>query len=505
MSGQTVAVSHSHPLFIAIFATLALIAFSFTNSYTAAPYIVSELGGSNDIAIYTIAFFGLGSALSIPLGKPLLARLHVRKMLIVCLTAMFFLTYFCSIAPNYPIYLLLRLLLGFAAGPLYTALTFSVSVLIAPEHKTASRLVIVTILTTVPTIAAAFGGVIAYEYSWRWVYYFNLPFFLILIGMHAICFRKIDITFKKTPFDLIGYLFFFIGVAALSTCAFMVQQLDWQRSPLLVALVLVGVPCFLFYVLWSLFHPNPILDLKLLKNPLFSFALFNLAVLFSAYFGTISLLSLWLKLDANYTPYWISTAIGTMAIAGMIPRLLIGGRFANIDPRIPLGIAILFLAISCFHATIFDTEVNFGRIAFSRVIAGFGLTLFLAPLFQMCFDSFPAEKSVDVIEIFQIVRNLAAGFGASFYDILWQRRAVFFHDRLGEKLTVFSQQTHLFFTKMKQLHVAGDPYAQLNSYLDKQASSLALDDCFWLMAWISMGLFIFLILTLKWTKLKRIE
>lgn len=493
-------VSHSSPLFLSLFATLFMIAFSFTNPFMAAPYIVSDLGGSNEISIYNIALFGIGSALSVPLGKTFIARFHLRKVLVYGVLIMAFFTFTCGISPNFPIYLIQRFLLGFAAGPIYPAFTLALSKLLAPELKPRGTSIFVTLLTVVPVVGAAWGGFLAYEYNWRWIDYINIPLFLILaVALHR-SFRGIDISIEKKPFDAVGYLFFFIGVCSLSIAAITAQQLDWYRSPTLVALTLIGTPCFFFFILWSSNVKYPILELKLFANSLFTFAQFNLALLFACYFGMLSLLSLWLKLYVNYTPFWISTALGTMVIAGIFPRFLIEERFGKVDTRWPLAIAIVLLAISCFHTTTFDVEINFGRIAFSRVIAGFGLALFLPPIFQMSFRAHPAEKGIEVIEIFQVTRNLACGLGAALFNIVWQRRESFFHERLGEKLNVFSMQTAQFFAKVKQLRVPGDPNAQLGYFLDRRATSLALDDTFWLMAWILVGLFILLITTIPWTK-----
>lgn len=471
----------------------------------ASPYIVGDLGGSNSISIYAVAFFGIGSALSIPLGKPMLAHGHVRQTLIYCTLAMTVLTFLCGISPNYLIFLICRFLLGFAVGPLYTALNFALSSLISREKKAAALSISITIMTVAPILSACWGGWIAYAFIWQWIYFITVPFLLLLVLMIAVSFKKIDLRLQQVPFDFVGYSFFFVGVLTLSFSAITAQELDWQRSPLFVGLVLIGVPSLVFFVLWSLYHPFPILHLRMLKNPTFTFALLNLALLFSAYFGMITLLSLWLKLYVNYDPYWIGVIVGSMGIAGLMPRFLIEGRLSNIDPRLPLGLAIILLAVSCFYTTTFDTNIDFQRIAFSRVIAGFGLAIFLPPIFQMCFQSFPSTKSVDVIELFQVVRNLSAGLGASAYNILWQRREAFFHERLGESLSTSSISTLQFFSKIKQLKVPGDPNAQLGYYLDRQAISLALDDTFWFMAWVLVGLFIFLILTLRWTKLVHIK
>jgi DHA2 family multidrug resistance protein len=502
MESHATAVSHRHPLFAALFATLALIALNFTSPFMAAPYIVWDLGGDNTISLYTIAVFGLGSALSIPLGKELIAHWHVRGILVNCTLLMALCTFLCGTAYNFNSYLTYRFLCGFAAGPMYSALNYSLRVLAAPEKKAAALSTFITILTVAPVVGAAIGGVIAYEYTWRWAHYLNIPFLIILAGGQYICFEDIDLGMKKSPFDWVAYLFFFIGTTCLSLCAILCQYLDWYRSDWLVALFLIGLPCFIFFILRCIYTEEPLLDLKMCKKPVFAFGLLCLAILFSAYFGMISLLGIWLKIYVNYTPYWIGLTVGTMALAGFIPKFLIGGPLSKIDPRISLGLAILFMTISCFHTTTFNVEIDFWRIAFSRTLAGFSLALFLPPIFRMCFESNPAEKSVDVIELFQVVRNLAAGLGAVVYNIVWQRRQVFFHERLGEQLTASYKGTTQFFTELTQLHQPGNRYSHLAYILDEQSTALGLEDTFWLMAWILVGLFALLLLTLKWTKLE---
>jgi DHA2 family multidrug resistance protein len=214
----------------------------------------------------------------------------------------------------------------------------------------------------------------------------------------------------------------------------------------------------------------------------------------------VILLALWLNLWANYTPEWIGLLIGTMAFAGLFPFFLIEKRFRLVDNRIYLILAIVLLAISCFHTMTFNVEVSFGQIAFSRILAGFGLALFLAPIFRLSFHSLPEDKMLHVLVLFQITRALSSGLGASIYATIWLRRQVFYHDRLGSQITAFSEQTKDFFTNAKQLHLQGEhANAQLDYYLQREATSLALDDCFYLMAWILIGL----LLTFAFTFLLR--
>ncbi|HEX2582766.1 MAG TPA: DHA2 family efflux MFS transporter permease subunit [Chlamydiales bacterium] len=484
------------PLLFGIFTALFIVAFSFTMTSMAAPYIAYDLGGSGEISIYTVVFYGIGSAISIPLGKPLAARLKTGRALLVCLLLETLFTWGAATSPTYAIFICFRFLQGIAGGPFYPLLSHLLVSIVPPEKRLLTTSIFVTILVIVPALATCWGGFIAYEYDWRWIFTFNIPWLLLLVGFLWQKLRDFSAAPEKTAFDGIGYFFYAIGLFSLAVATTLAQQLDWYRSPLLETLTLIGAPCFLFFILWTRLSPHPLLDFDILKKPLFCFSLFYLSLIFSIYFGMITLIPVWLKLYANYTPNWIAAILGGMAFSGFLPSYLIQQKMGKLDCRIPLAIALLCLATASFYTTIFDVEINFGRIAFSRIIGGFGLAFFLPPLFQLAFKNVLDEKMIDHIGIFQIVRNLSAGLGVALYDICLQRRQAFFHERLGEKINSFSQLTKNFLAKAKGSWVPGDPNALLGEALQRRATSLALDDVFWLMSWILVALLLSLGFTL---------
>jgi DHA2 family multidrug resistance protein len=214
----------------------------------------------------------------------------------------------------------------------------------------------------------------------------------------------------------------------------------------------------------------------------------------------VILLALWLTLWVNYTPEWIAILLGTMVLVGFFPMFFINQKIHKMDNRIFLALAIVFLAISCFHTMTFNVEINFGRIASSRFLAGIGLALFLTPISRISFRNAPQENRLDVYNLYQAVRAIGSGLGAAIYTTIWQRRQVFYHDRLGSRLTALSPETQDFFSNAQQFHLHGDvANAQLDYYLQREATSLALDDCFYLMGLI----LIIILLTFSFTLLVR--
>lgn len=380
---------------------------------------------------------------------------------------------------------------GFTSGPFYVVIFTLFNYLLPLEKRGRMRAIILTIFSLGSVIGASWGGWVTYEWHWRWVFYLNVPFLLSLAGFLWFRLKEFDFEqIEKKPFDGIGYLIFFIGVFSLSSALIMGQQLDWFRSNIVITLVSIGVILIPFFILWELHHCNPIVPVRLLKNPVLAFSLFHLGVLYAAYFGMIVLLSLWLKLYVNYTPDWIAVIIGTMAIASIFPWFLIERKWDEYDCRICLGIAILTLAISCFYTTHFNVEINFGRVAYSRILAGVGLALFLMPLFRLCIFAYKVDADrTNAFGMLHLTRALASGLGAGLFATMWQRRQVFYHDRLGANLTAFSQETKTFFVKAQQVQQMGlTAKEQLEFYLQQQATALALDDCFYMMGWMLVGL-----------------
>ncbi len=478
----------SSALFFAFFSLIFLVIFTFTLGLMAGPYIVSDLGGSNDISTYALAFYGVGNALGVPLGNQLTAKIKPKKLLIGCLLLFAFFCWISAAATNYPFFIAMRFAQGIVAGPFYFLFSYFMATLAPRDKQQLFFSILITIFTVVPVLGACWGGTLSYLFTWRLAFYLNVPIILLLTLVFMIKMKHIDQSPTQKKQDPIGYIFFALGVFCLSTLVITGQELDWFRSDMIIFLAIAGILSLGFFITWALNRSDPVLDLHLFKNPIFTYGLTHLAFLFSIYFGTVILLSQWLTIDVNYTPLWISLLVGTMAVAGCIPTFLIV-KFNTIDCRLPLAIAIVLLAFSCFHTTLFNEEVNFGRIAFSRTIAGFGLVFFLPPIFRMCFHSFPEERSTRVLEIFQVVRALSSSLGASIFTTIWQRRQVFYHDRLGGQITVLSPETHDYFMKAQQVDLTGLPaFAKLNDLLNKRSTALALDDCFWLMGWILIGL-----------------
>ncbi len=462
-------------------------------------YIVSELGGSHEISLYPMVFFGLGNLLSLPLADPLAQRVGTVRLLIHGLLLYTLFSILCGLASTFVVFNLYRLGLGIASG-LFYVLCRNLMVAYAPEEKKADYTLFATLIYIIaPVLGASFGAWVAYDSHWRWIFHVNEGISLGLALYFWRRYRHLDTpAAMQPPLDKIGYCCYAAAISSLLTAATLAQELDWFRSPLFVGLLIIGIPSALFFMIWELRHPNPLIDVRLLLHRKLCYALCNFGILFSSYFGMIILIPLWLNIYANYTPLWIAALIGIMAGAGVIAYGITHSVLGKLDPRWSVGIAILCFASSCYYSTYFNVEIDFFHLAIARLLAGLGLMLFALPLINLFLTCHGEGKALPVFVLFQTFRSLSGSLGVALYVILWQRRQVFFRERLGEGITPDSPLTLDYLHRaVHEFHLTADQaLAELGTALDTQATSLALNDVFCCMGWLVAALFIPMALSL---------
>ena len=502
-------ISLTPPLIISSFVSV----FSLSVVVGASNYIVSDLGGSLTITFYAFALFAIGNVLGVPLGRAFIAKTFdlkekpVKYLLISCILFFLF-SILCGCASNYPVFLIFRFFQGFWAGPMLSLQQELCGPHLSQE-KQATFAKITSILFTMGSVfSAPIGTWIAYETHWRWLFFLNAPFMIYLIFFIKKRSDLYEAPLKKEPFDFIGYIFYAVGILSFSLSLMMGQYLDWFRSPCFATLFITGILSFAFFCLWEFIHPLPLLGIKFLHRAGKHIYILTLMTVFAIYFGANFLTSKWLHLDANYTPVWIVSLLVYSLSAALIFFFFIYRFFGKNNPRGMLLMSLIFSSAACFYATQFDVTINFGRILFVKILESIGLVLFFLPILKLSIQDVPQENVGSILGVFHAVRTLFSGLGAIIFPTILQRRIPFYHERLGEQLTLLSPATDTFFTKTKDYFIEGKhATAQLSHALLEQSTTLGLEDVFYLMGYLFVSLIALVILdwVYKWYSKKPLQ
>jgi MFS transporter, DHA2 family, multidrug resistance protein len=484
--------------------TLALSAatFMFVLDYSIAnvsiPYISGDMGVAVDQGTYVITSFAVGNAIALPITGWLTKKCGAIKL--ICLSLLFF-TFFswtCGAALNFEMLIVSRFLQGLASGPMIP-LSQTLLIMVTPAERKNSALAFwSTIVITAPIAGPLLGGWISYDYHWPWIFYINIPVGILTMITLWLILKKSETPRQRAPVDWIGLLLLAIGVTALQFLLDKGEQYDWLNSPLILSCAILSFISFTFLLVWSLTTDNPLIELRLFKVRTYALSVFYIGIMYAIYFGSVVLVPLWLQTDMEYTSIWAGVAVCPIGIAPFLAGPWMGKAVSRFGTTALLCLCFLLFALSCFYTAYFNTDVDLWHIGFSRFLLGCALIFFITPLFALSMQDVSQQKLASATGMFHFVRAMSGGIGTSIFTTLWIRRSAFHHARLGESLTPYSPQTNSYLGTLNTLDFQNPQALEyLNTVLTKQSDMLSINDCFFLMGWVFLGLLLVLPLSRK--------
>jgi DHA2 family multidrug resistance protein len=481
-----------------LFICLSLATFMMVLDYSIAnvsiPYIAGDLSVSNDQGTYVITSFAVGNAIGLAMTGWLTKRVGQIKLITLSIALFTIFSLACGLSVSLNMLVISRFIQGLVSGPV---IPLSQSLLISQgtaESRSRDLSLWATIVIAAPVVGPILGGYISDWYSWSWIFYINIPVGIFCVLGIWLLMHSYESLIEKIPADILGMILLTIGVSCLQILLDKGEQWDWLNSNIIRILLIGTVVSFTFLIIREIWLRSPLLDLRLFSISTFSLSIVCLIVSYGIYFGTVVLVPLWLQEYMGYTAEWAGIAVCALGIApvllSMITPMIIK-KYGNVTT---LLISFVVFAISSFYTAFFNTDVDLQHIAFSRFIFGVGLVCYINPLIGMSVQEISTEKLPSATGIFHFVRAMVGGIGTSVFTTLWLRRTIFHHDRIGAVLTPFNPTTPYI----------PDEHARaiLNNAVDKQAAILAINDAFYLMGWLFVGLILLLVVWSSWSRFK---
>jgi len=473
-------------LFLAIAIATFMIILDYSIANVSIPYIAGDLSVSVDQGTYVITSFAAGNAIGLAMTGWLTKRIGDVRLFLIAIVLFTLFSWICGLSFNISMLVISRFIQGLVAGPV---IPLSQSLIImqgSVESRSRDLSIWTTIVITAPVVGPILGGYISDWYHWSWIFFMNIPIGVFATLVVWILIGDTSSKREKAPGDFLGILLLSLGVISLQILLDKGQQWDWFRSHVIEILSAVALLSFTYLIFLELWHKTPFLELKIFRIPSFTLSILALIVSYAIYFGTIVTVPLWLQEYMGYDAEWAGFTVAFLGVApllvsGFIPKII--KTWGNLNALI---VGFCLFALGCFYTSFFTTSVDWRHIAFSRFIFGLGLAIYFNPLLAMSVQDVPQEKLPSATSIFHFVRALVGGIGTSLFTTLWIRRSYYHHERVGEAVTLFNPITPPVHSK-KGLTI-------LNNLLDVEASLLAINDVFYLMAWLFIALIILLLI-----------
>ena len=408
-----------------------------TIANVALPNIQGSLSATQEQVAWVITSYIVSAAIATPLAGFCAVRFGVRRILVSSVIGFTIASMLCGAAQTLPQLVAFRTLQG-VCGAALVPLSQTLMMEAYPREEQGKAMAMWGVGTMLgPITGPTLGGWLTDEYSWRWVFYINLPVgILCAVGLMILIKNKASDT--PRPFDLLGFTLLAIAIGTFQLMLDRGEQVDWFGSrEIIIEAAVAGVAAAMFVIhMLSSDHP-------FLPRDLFRDRNLMLGIIFTAITGllmivTATLLPPFLQQLKGYPVFTTGVVMAPRGIGTMISMFMVSRLIGKVDARWLIAIGLSLCGISLYDMTQFSIDVSEGQVIWNGFMQGIGLGLVFPPLTTLAFATVPARIRTEGAAINALMRNLGASIGVAVLVAMLDRNTQINRSTLAEYLTPFS-------------------------------------------------------------------
>ncbi len=462
------------------------------------PHIQGSLNAGVDEVTWVLTSYLVSNAVIIPITGWLASIFGRRNYLLFSIVVFTLSSVLCGAAPSLKILVIARVLQGLGGGglqPLSQAIlleTFPVR-----EHGVAMAVFGMGVVFA-PILGPVLGGFITDNWSWRWVFYINVPMGFLAVFMAMLTIHDPPyIRARTVRIDHWGLALLTVGLGCLQVVLDKGEREDWFESHFIVTLTVIAAVALTAFVFVELRAAHPVVHLRVFKDSTFAAGNMIMFTGFFCLFGSIVLLPLYLQNLMGYTALWAGLVLGPGGLASLMIMPVAGMLMKRgVRPNHLLAVGLTLAAVALTLMSRFNLQADFFSAAWPRIVQALGMGLFFVPLSAATYVNIPREQMGNATGIFNLLRNLGGSFGVAFSTTVLSQRSQWHQNMLVDRLSPFDKPFQIAVDKMLAL-TGGDPssfhdrkvaLSVLYQETLRQAAMMAFNDTFWLFAWFTAAL-----------------
>jgi DHA2 family multidrug resistance protein len=408
----------------------------------ALPHIAGGLASSNSQSTWVLTSYLAANAIVLPISGWLAGRFGRKRFFIICIGLFTLSSVLCGSALTLGGLILFRAVQGAGGGGLQPMAQAILADTFPPAKRGLAFAVYGITAVIAPTIGPTLGGWITDNYSWRWIFYINLPVGILTILLVS---RLVeDPPYLKqmrgagVRLDYVGLAFLVIGISALQVVLDKGQEDDWFGSRFVLTLSVIAAMALISLVVWEWTHQHPIMDLRLFKN--FNFAMANLMMLTLGivYFSSLVLIPQLLQTLLGYTAQLAGLVLSASGIVLVLAMPIVGLLATRVPAKYLIASGWLIMAVAMLYSTKrIDLDISFRVAMWLRVAQAAALPLLFVPITLASYIGLAAEKSNDAAGMINFMRNMGSSLGTSMVTTVLARRSQFHQSMLSSYTTNF--------------------------------------------------------------------
>jgi MFS transporter, DHA2 family, multidrug resistance protein len=379
------------------------------------PHIAGNLSASYDEATWTLTSYLVANSIVLPISAFFGRLIGRKRYFVICIVAFTICSFLCGIATNLGELVVFRLLQGFFGGGLQPNQQSIILDTFPPAQR--GRAFGLTAIATVvaPVLGPTVGGWITDNYSWRWVFYINIP--IGVIATFAVLSLVEDPPWAKAhsrvSTDYVG-----IGLIALTFGAFQVmldrgEDDDWFSSSFICSLAVVAAVGAATAVAWLMYARKPVVDLRVFKDRNFALGCVAIGCFAVLLYGSAVLVPQLAQQHLGYTALLAGLLLspGAVCVIFLIPLLNL--LLPRVQTRFVVTFGFLVLGSAMLYSRTLTPDIDFRHLMFMRITQTLGIGFLFVPLSILTYGTLPRELQGDATALFTMFRNVFGSVGIS--------------------------------------------------------------------------------------------
>src|SRR2546430_95360 len=380
------------------------------------PHIAGSLSVSQDESTWVLTSYLVSNAVILPVSGWLATRIGRKRFYMICVTLFTISSFLCGVAPNLASLIFFRVLQGLGGGGLAPSEQAILADTFPPAKRGMAFAVYGMAVVLAPAIGPTLGGFITDTYSWRWVFFINVPVGLISLVLssrvvqdppHLAEMRK-----RVGPIDYVGLGLIAVGLGCLEVVLDTGQQKDWFASRTITLYAVVAAAALIFFVIWEWRNEHPVVEVRMFRDRNFAVSNLMMVVLGMALYGSTVLLPQYVQVWMGWSAQDAGMALspGGLTVICLLP--LVGRLISRVDGRYLIAFGFTALSVALYHMsrTIYP-GMDFHTAMMLRIYQSIGLAFLFVPINTVAYAGIPPSKSNQVSGILNLSRNMGGDIG----------------------------------------------------------------------------------------------
>ncbi|HET9010988.1 MAG TPA: DHA2 family efflux MFS transporter permease subunit [Gemmatimonadaceae bacterium] len=447
------------------------------------PHIASSMAATTEEATWAVTSYLVANAIILPMTGWLASRFGRKRLLMMSTAGFTMASFLCGAAPNLASLVIFRIIQGATGGPLQPLSQAVLLESFKPEERGRAMGFWGLGIVVAPILGPVVGGWLTENYTWRWVFYINLPFGLIsLLMCQRFVFDPPYLKRESKGIDYWGMGLLVVGIGALQYVLDKGQQDDWFANTTIAVLAVVSGVALTALIIQQLVSKSPIVDLRLFKDRSYAVGVFLMTVLGFVLYGSLVLLPVMLQTLFGFSSYQAGQAMMPRGVGSLVMMPTVGYLTGHVDARKLLIVGLAIGGGTLLWLGQIDLNAGYWEIFWPQLIQGAGLALLFVPLTTVSMATISQERMGYATSMFNLMRNIGGSVGIAITATIQQRERVRIGSYMGENVSAYDASTQTLLAQITSgLVAAGSDmvtatqraYVILNGMLFRQASMVS--------------------------------